>query len=465
MQQAMFDAGHQVGRLATERYAGGMLIREDHTRHAEAVRSTRDVMKNPAVPAIFEAAFSEDGVRIRADILERRPDGRWNLIEVKSSTGVKAEYLTDVGVQYHVLRRAGIDVVRVFLMHIDRDYVYDGSRLDLSRFLMLEELTADAVGLQDFVLENLGRLKAVLSSSVPPDIRPSRHCHQPHTCEFWEHCTCNAPGNWIFELSGLTQERFEALAADGIATIDQIPDTFPMTAVQQRIRGCVISSSEYIAPELGGALSNVTFPVHFLDFETIMPAIPRYSGTRPYQVIAFQWSDHILYPDGTLKHREFLSSEDEDPRQDFARTLIDVLGAVGTIFIYTPYEQRILRELAEQLPQFADDLASLRDRFVDLWAIIKAHYYHPAFRGSFSLKYVLPVLVAEMGYQDLAIQEGGMASQEYLRMIDELTPAPEKARIRENLLAYCGRDTLAMVKIREVLLKKTNRLLHASESK
>ena len=96
----------------------------------------------------------------------------------------------------------------------------------------------------------------------------------------------------------------------------------------------------------------------------------------------------------------------------------------------------------------------LHDRFVDLCALIKTHYYHPAFHGSFSLKYVLPALVPDMDYQNLAIQEGGMASLEYLRMIDPKTLAAEKKEIRKNLLAYCGQDTLAMVRIREVLLAK-----------
>ena len=131
------------------------------------------------------------------------------------------------------------------------------------------------------------------------------------------------------------------------------------------------------------------------------------------------------------------------------------MGEEGTIFIYTTYEQRIQRELAEQLPQYAGELNRIHSRFVDLCALIKNHYYNLAFHGSFSLKSVLPTLVPEMDYQNLAIQEGSMASLEYLRMIDPTTLAADKTEIRNNLLAYCGQDTLAMVKIREVLLGKT----------
>jgi hypothetical protein len=453
MQQALFDSGYEVGRMATERYPGGILIEENHLHHEEAIQSTIAAMENPRIKAIFEAAYMESGVRVRADILERASPGRWNLIEVKSSTGVKEEYRTDVAVQYHVLQTAGLDLDRVYLMHINREYVFDGGEVDLAGFLILEDLTDDAIALQGFVRENLITLKQTLSSVTPPVIQPSRRCHQPHKCEFWEHCTRNTPENWIFELSGIRQERFKDLTARGVATIENIPEFYPLTAIQQRIRDCVVESREYIDSALHEALTDVRFPIHFLDFETIMPAVPRYAGTRPYQTLPFQWSDHVLYPDDKIEHREFLYYADIDPRADFTKSLLDALGQEGTIFIYTTYEQRILRDLAEHLPQYAVQLNRLHDRFVDLCALIKAHYYHPAFHGSFSLKYVLPALVTDMGYQNLTIQEGGVASFEYLRMIDPKTPTVEKKEIRKNLLAYCGQDTLAMVKIREILIK------------
>jgi len=459
MQQALFDTGHQVGLLATKRHSNGILIKEDHLHHEEAVQSTIAAMKNPKIGAIFEAAYTENGVRVRADIVERVSAGRWNLIEVKSSTGVKEEHRTDVAVQYHVLQTAGLDLDRVFLMHINREYVFDGGEVDLAEFLILEELTNDAIALQGFVHEKLIIFKQMLSADTPPVIQPSRHCHQPYPCEFWEHCTRNTPENWIFELSGIRKERFEDLTAEGVITINDIPDFFPLTAIQRRIRDCVVESHEYIDSALREALIDVRFPVHFLDFETIMPAIPRYAGTRPYQTLPFQWSDHILYPDGKIEHREFLCDEDIDPRVNFTQSLLDTLGDKGTIFIYTTYEQRILRELADYLPHCADQLNQLHGRFVDLCALIKTHYYHPVFHGSFSLKFVLPALIPEMDYQDLAIQEGGMASLEYLRMIDPKTPAAEKKAIQKNLLAYCGQDTLAMVRVRDVLLEKLQKLL------
>jgi predicted RecB family nuclease len=216
----------------------------------------------------------------------------------------------------------------------------------------------------------------------------------------------------------------------------------------------VANNEDYIAPELVTELSDVEYPVHFLDFETIGPAIPRYADTRTYQALPFQWSDHIVYHDETIEHREYLCLEDKDPREEFSRTLLEALGNRGTIFIYTNYEKNVISELAEFFPEYRDRLVATLKRFKDLHALVKKHVYQPEFHGSFSLKSILPALVPSMRYEDLAIQDGRHASVEYLRMLDDSTPPEEREKIRQALLGYCGYDTLGMVKIREELLRR-----------
>jgi len=257
------------------------------------------------------------------------------------------------------------------------------------------------------------------------------------------------PEHWVMELSEITQKKLDKLEALDVVTIEDIPDSFPLSLLQERIRNCVVNSEPFVSEELEAKLKNVKYPIHFIDFETVGLAIPRYTGTRPYQTIPFQWSDHILSENGIIEHREYLCDDDEDPREEFARTLLNTLGDSGTIFIYTGYEKTILEKLVEDFPKFRKELTLLYDRFKDLHALIKKYYYHPDFHGSFSLKSVLPALIPEMSYESLAIQDGNHASCEYLRMIDPATPADEKDKIRKDLLGYCSHDTLAMVKIRE----------------
>jgi hypothetical protein len=86
-----------------------------------------------------------------------------------------------------------------------------------------------------------------------------------------------------------------------------------------------------------------------------------------------------------------------------------------------------------------------------LLQVIRSHYYHPNFRGSFSIKSVLPALVPDLGYGDLEIQQGELASLAFLEMVDPDTVAARSEQLRAGLLAYCGRDTEAMVRIVESL--------------
>jgi hypothetical protein len=454
-QQAVFDAGHEVGRLATQLYPDGVLIDEPYYQHKQAVESTLKAMQDPEVKAIYEAAFIYDGVRVRVDVLERLEDGSWNMVEVKSSTSVKDVYYPDVAVQYYVLEGCGLKISGAGILHINNQYLYDGRNLDLDSLFVFEDLTNDTKPMLPEIPSRLSRLKAMLANSDAPEIQPSRHCHKPYDCEFWDHCTKNMPEFWVYHINGIGQNKLDELADMGIQNIGDIPDTFPLSLIQHRIRASVSNQQEYVSNQLEAELNAMEYPIHFLDFETIGPALPRYAGTRPYQTIPFQWSDHILYEDGKLDHREYLCDEDKDPREEFTQSLLDALGTAGSIDIYTSYETGVLNSIIEHFPQYTDELWAIIDRFKDLHAIIKNNYYHPKFYGSFSLKYVLPALVPEMSYDKLSIQDGMQASLEYLRMIDPKTSEDEKAGIRTDLLTYCGQDTEAMIKIREVLLNRS----------
>jgi predicted RecB family nuclease len=439
-------------RQATGLYPGGLLIEEDHLHHQEAVQSTRKWMQDVGIPAIYEGAFLFDDIRVRTDVIERTEQGKWNLIEVKSSTSVKDIHKTDLAVQYYVLRGAGVEVDRTCLLYLNNQYVFDGHNLDLEQLFNLEDLTYEVLSLQGEIPAAVARMKEVLRSLEPPEIAPSRHCKKPYECDFWEHCRARMPQFWVLGLYGISQQRLEELAAGGIEDIRDVPDLFPLSALQERIRRCVVNEEEFLDPQLARELRDIKYPIHFFDFETISPAVPRYAGTRPYHTIPFQWSDHILHEDGTLEHLHYLYGGDRDPLEEGIRTLTEALGVQGTIFTYTTYEKDVLNSLIEGFPQYGQMILPLMERFKDLCALISQYFYNPLFHGSFSLKAVLPVLVPSLNYHSLTIQDGMAASFEYLRMIDPATTMEEKLRIREGLLTYCGYDTLGMVKIRDALL-------------
>ena len=452
-QQAVFDTGHEVGRLATQLYPNGTLIEEDHLHHEDSVQSTLKAMDNPKVAAIYEAGFIHDAVRIRVDILERSGTGKWNLIEVKSATSVKDIYLPDVAVQHRVLKGSGLEIDRVILMHLNNRYVYDGKKVEIHKLFSRTDMTNKALIYQNQLPALLTGLNEMLSKPECPKIKPDRHCSNPYPCEFWDHCTKDMPEHWVMDLTGISQKKLDELDAMGIRDIREVPASVSLTALQDRIKKCVITDHEYVSQDLKDDLRDVAYPVHFLDFETFSSAVPRYAGMRPYQTIPFQWSDHILFEDGAVDHRAYLCEEDKDSRKEFTQSLLNALGSQGSIVTYTNYEEDIIKRLVTALPEHREQLLALVGRIKDLHKTISKKYYHPAFHGSFSLKSVLPAILPEMGYEKLEIREGQLAGLQYMKMIDPSTSTNEKEKIKRDLLAYCGLDTLAMLKIREQLLR------------
>ncbi|WP_447983383.1 DUF2779 domain-containing protein [Nitrospira sp. Nam74] len=452
--QAILDMGTEIGELARQRFPGGILVDVDHRHGAEALKRTQELLNDPTVPAIFEAAFVHEQVFIRVDVLERVcsvQDGSvsWRLIEVKSSTRVKEVHIDDLAVQAYVLGGAGLKLVGTCLMHINTQYVYDGKRLDLDHLFAVHDLSEHVASHRTKVVTRLTEMKAMLALPVPPMVEPSGHCQTPYECPFWDFCTKEKPSRWIFHLPGGSQT-FQSLAKLGVTTIDDIPAGFHLSINQRRMRDNV----EWVSSRLKAVLETVRYPVHHLDFETFMPAIPKFQQTRPYQTIPTQWSNHIEWDNGNITHAEYLCLDPKDPREELVVELLASLGQEGSICVYSGYERAILERLADWLPTLRADLQRVMARLWDLFPVIRDHYYHPAFEGSYSIKAVLPAVVPSLGYGDLDIQEGGMAAQIYYQMVFDEMDLIEKVRLKEALLHYCKRDTLAMLELRRALYRK-----------
>ena len=208
-----------------------------------------------------------------------------------------------------------------------------------------------------------------------------------------------------------------------------------------------------VEPELGATLGGLARPIAYLDFETIAPAVPVWVGCHPYHRIAVQFSCHLEDGAGRMTHREWLAEGSEDPRPALAAALLEACRGARTVLMYTSFERTTIRGLADAVPALRDELLALDARLVDLAGVVRRHVHHPAFGGSFSLKDVLPALVPELTYDDLEVNDGGVASALLNRMLlrgDPATPR-ERAILRADLLAYCKMDTWAMVKLVERL--------------
>ena len=450
--QAIFDTGHQVGELACERHPGGHSVGHDYRHVREAIEETRQVLRAGSAPALFEPAFRHEGVLVRVDILERLPDGGWRLGEVKSTTRLKDVFVLDVAVQLWVLRGAGLDVREVEVITLNRDYVYDGVRLDLDALFRQHPLTDEADALQKTVGAGVGDMLAMLGARAAPQVAPGDHCFTPYDCPYYAHCTRDfvRPDHGIGELPWLRGDRRGQLQEASIEEIRDVPADYPLSYLQRIVRQAVQENRAVVHGNVSGTLAGLTPPVRYLDFETFAPAIPRFVGTRPYDSVPFLFSVHTERNGSPPEHTDYLHEEDDDPRPRLADRLIEAAGSNGSICTYSGYERTVLRALAAALPERADELAAVSARLFDLLPVVRNTYYHPGFRGSFSIKNVLPVLVPGMGYGDLAIPDGQAASANYMRALASGDPG-ERERTFENLRAYCERDTFAMVRLREAL--------------
>lgn len=449
-QQHIFDTGTAVGELARTAFAGGVLVEQDHTQSAEALEATATLFADPPA-AVFEAALQHGGVFVRPDVLARADDGQWDLYEVKSSTRVKPEHITDLAVQLWVLEGAGLRIRRAFLMHLDNTYTYEGGEHDVSTLFTAQDITADVRAWLPEV-PRLVEEQLTMVAGPEPDVFIGKHCDAPHTCAFHGYCHAHMPPRPVTALPRASSDLIRSLLQSDILAIEDVPLDHPgLPAPQRELCELVRSGVPHIDGDVSASLATLESPIHFLDFETIMTALPLFPGTRPWQQVPFQWSDHVLLADGTLEHHEFVHEGTDDPRPAFLSTLLDALGDTGSIVVYSPFESSRLAELARAYPAQADRIAGVHARLFDLLQTVKRHVHHPDCLGSASIKAVLPALVPELSYKDLEIGEGGTASLRYLQTVTGAMSEADTARTFAALREYCGLDTLAMVRIFEVL--------------
>jgi predicted RecB family nuclease len=445
-------AGRHVGDVAREIYGQG----QGHLVTFEngvggAIETTRELLAQPDTAPIFEATFEYDGLVVRTDILSRSHDAA-HLIEVKAAASVKDHYLPDCAIQTWTLRRLGVPVSGVAVAHVNTQFVYrgdgryEGLLAEVDVTASIEEHVAAVPALVE-------RARATLASAAEPDVAVGVHCGTPFECPFYGHCAPPQGEYPVAALGGSTKRRFELLHA-GYRDLRDVPEELLRTPRQRQIwRQTKLGtpSLDAAAYEFARQLGS---PRYYLDFETISFAVPIWAGTRPYEGLPFQWSCHVEDGSRALAHAEFLDVSGAAPMRACAEALIAALGTHGAILVYTGFEHSVLARLGERYPDLEPALAGLRERLVDLYPIAKAHYYHPAMRGSWSIKSIVPTIAPDLRYDALGdVQDGTAAQQAYLEAIDRATPAERRESLRRSLLDYCRHDTLAMVKLVELFAR------------
>jgi hypothetical protein len=439
-----FAQGHQLNEVVHRLYPDGTLI-DDTVALGDALKITATHLARMPRRPLFEATFSRHRTLVRADILQGIDDG-YRLTEVKSSTRVKPHHLVDCAVQNWVISAAGYPVTETILAHIDSRFRYrgDGDYAGLLRRVDVGEhvaaLLPEVGGWVDAGLDTL-------ALSDEPDIDVGPHCTRPFACPFLAHCS-PPPVDYPLSILPGGGRIVAELQAEGIEDIRDIPAGRLQRPLQRRVQRATLTGEPFVGPELAATLQALPYPRHYLDFETIQFAVPRWAETHPYEQLPFQWSCHIESAPGALCHAEFLDTSGELPLRACADGLLDALGSAGTIVTYSPFEKTVINRLAARFPDLAPQLRALVERLFDLLPLVKAHYYHPAMKGSYSIKAVLPTVAPDLSYAEIGEVKDGVAAQvAYETMIADDTPDERRADLAHQLREYCRLDTLAMVRL------------------
>lgn len=438
-----FKAGHEVGSVAQRLNPDGVLI--SHVGDlSSALAETAHLLSQSGDAVLFEPAFQHGGVLVRADVLSHRGDGV-HLVEVKSSTKAKPHYFNDIAIQAWVIGGSGQSFHTAQLWHIDNSFVYPGNG-DYRGLFANVDVTEEINQLKHQVPEWVAGCQKVLSGPQP-QIEVGKQCTDPNECPFLSHC---APAETDYPVSILPYGGALAgkLQTQGYKDLREVPQESLSSERYLRVWRASRTGLAELDQEAARELAGLPYPRYYLDFETMQFAVPIWPGTRPYEQLPFQWSCHVEYSSEKLDHREFLDTEGNAPMRQFIETLITALESNGPILVYSSFERTVLKTLVERFPDLHAQIEGIINRLVDLYPITKSHYYHPAMKGSWSIKAVLPTIAPELAYDTLGeVQDGGGAQDAYREIIAHDTPDKRRKQVADDLRAYCCRDTLAMVEV------------------
>ena len=329
-----------------------------------------------------------------------------------------------------------------------------GAEVDPHQFFLFRNLTRRVQNLQPALTFQLCSQFRILALPTPPDVPTGPHCIDPVVCEFFYHCNHPKPDDYIGYIPRLHASAMEQLEQRGVESIHDIPADFELSEFQRRVCTAMQTGQPWFSEELKTEFESLSYPLYFMDFETVNPAIPRFVGMHPYDHIPFQFSVHVQQEPGAApKHFEFLAMDNGDPRPAFISSLCEALGERGSIVVYNEqFESQRLRELAGWLPEYTQRIRDIQRRLWDLLPVIRNHVYHPAFGGSFSLKAVLPALVPEMTYEGMEVANGQAAGLAWEATISTNCSDIERQAKRKGLRDYCGQDTIALLKVLSVLI-------------
>tara|TARA_R110002074_G_scaffold149035_4_gene301239 strand:- start:63964 stop:65430 length:1467 start_codon:yes stop_codon:yes gene_type:complete len=447
--EKLIKEGYEVEEYAKLLFPNGVNLPENF--------SPQDTQQKLASKAkvFFQASFAtKKGAFARIDILEKLANSTYHIYEIKSATSIKKGKLEDACFQKYVLQECGHTVSKVSIIHLNKEFVKDGEivadellevvdvteQIDLIYSIMVNDITAASNLIQ----------KKVINENICSCRYKTRRNH----CDSFKYFNNDVPEFSIYEIARISAKKIGQLVDNNHLSILDIPLGFELSTNQQTQVESVKQEQVVInKSSIAKTLSKLTFPLHFVDYETFPTAIPRLDMMSPHNHLVFQVSIHTMQENGHLTHFEWLGAALEQPTK-MLRQMQDFTGLTGTFISWNaPFEVGRNKNMIEWIPEYTDYLNYMNAHMFDLETVFKGDYADYRFGGRSSIKKVLPVLCPQFSYSDLEVQDGTMALDTWGRMVTDPYFNEDIEQTRKNLLEYCKLDTLAMVEIYKVLTK------------
>jgi hypothetical protein len=449
-EQSVMEMGIEVERVARDLFPDGATITSSQMDGLEETRS----LTASKTRALFQPVFELERFLAIVDVLQYE-SGRdeWSVYEVKSATKVKEEHVYDVAFQVVLLRKHGVSLARAFLILLNPEYVRQDD-LDIQKLFKTIDITANVNDISEPVSREMQDARNYLLNETEPSgpcscIYKGRSRH----CSTFHYSNPDMPGYGIHDIAriGSSPKKLKELVDAGSFAFEDIPSDIKLTKgqsnqLQANRTGETIIDKEAIAKEL----CELTFPLHFIDYETFASALPLFRDYSPYDQIPLQYSVHIVgSPDEEPIHRDFLHTGRGDPTRSFLDSLQEHVSPFGSLIAWNKvFECLVNDSIARRFSPAREYIIELNDRFYDLMDVFSKQYFvHRDLRGSVSIKKVLPVLTPELTYSTLGIQDGAMASLTWSRIISGEIDDQECGRLRSSLRDYCALDSYGMYAI------------------
>lgn len=461
--QAMFAAGNLFEDYAEQLFPDGVTLGYKTDGHFDGKKYwalpnvTKEALSGEDT-VLFQGRLEVEGITCIFDVLERNAMGTYNLYEVKSSTKAKPEHEQDLAFQTLVLEKSGLTIENIFVIHVNTEYVRKGD-IEIDEITDKTEVTSAVRSLMAETEVNVEKAKAVMSQSEMPDPSPrfARNGAFSEWLGIYESLVGEFDKYSIYNLCTVGARKSGEFEDMGVKTIAEIPEDFNLTTKQHHQVQATKRDERLIdKEEVKRFMGTLQYPLYFLDYETFSEVIPPFDGLRPYQQVPFQYSLHVLEsPDAELVHKEYLHTEKTLPVRSLLEQMKEDISPEGSVIVwYQSFEKGRNAEMAALEPDFNKFLYDINDRVIDLMIpFAEGWFVDKDFFGSASIKAVLPVLVPELSYKDLNVQNGTAAQRIWTQTVQEGKGVEKKDEIMTDLRKYCELDTLAMVKIWEVLNK------------